>query len=299
MKHLHLTHASSQSLSCVSQKIMTTKSTVAFPPSASCLFCPLPPRCPPKDICWGRVGCGLRLAASLLAGGSWTEGWACHPQEKRNRTRFKCGGGGKEREQGVHSWFLPRRSSGRTFQGYQGSLNGKWMEGGKEKNKGSFFLFWLLSGHMSGANFLQCMCVSLNYIWLAKAALEFISRFRDFSCLGAVQDTQQLWTHMRTVRFWREQLRSCRKLPHRFRLFFFFSDLEQFCSSEDYFLFILQHLNWGSSNRTASDKKITSNILLYMNVTCSRWNYVYAVHTHTYTQEHICIYMSTYIHIYI
>lgn len=47
---------------------MTTKATVAFSPSASILFGPLRPRCPPRDICWGRGGCGLRLAASVAAG---------------------------------------------------------------------------------------------------------------------------------------------------------------------------------------------------------------------------------------
>lgn len=245
---------------------MTTKATVAFSPSASCLFCPLPSRCPPRDICWGRGGCGLRLAASLLAGGSWTEGWACHPQEKRNRRRFKCGGGGKEREQGVHYWFLPRCSSGRTFQGYQGSLNGKWVEGGKEKNKGSFFILAVLRTHERRELSSVYVCVLELHLtceelcWSSSAGLE----------------TSAVWEQFRTPSSCEHTCGRCAldgsncapAVNLSTGLGFFFS---QIWNSSAHLKIYFAAFIWGSSNRTASDKKLTSKILLYMNVTCSRY----------------------------
>lgn len=191
---------------------MATKATVASACSAPSLPC-----AHPGTSAGVGLGVGwLRQAASRLAGGSWTEVWACHPQEKRNRTHFK-GRRGKERDGGLHYWLLPRRSSGRTIQGNQGSLNGKWVE--QKRIQGGFCILAAFRTHERGklppvyVRVLELHLTCEELRWSSSAGLETSAVWEQFRTPSSCEHTCGQW------RFWREQLRACHKPQGGVRFF--------------------------------------------------------------------------------
>lgn len=213
---------------------MTTKATKAFFPPQPLPVLALPAWYPPRDICWGQDGCGLRLAASLLAGGSWTEGWAWRPKKRQTEHASNV-----EEEKKKIAGSIPGFCHGAPVGGRFKVIKGLEMASGweveKRRIRGGFFFIYYFGcfpdTQAAWTSFCVCVCVcpwTTFDLW--RAALEFIRRFRDFSCLGAVQDTQQLLTHMRTVHFWQEQLRGCRK--PQYRVMFFYSDLGQYLTED-------------------------------------------------------------------